>query len=89
MKRDKREKIFDFFDFEIIFAHDIEFFDVIIDVIDANKTNDFIEFVENEKRKIDDINIENAKINETNEINNAIVIEINFSRFACFVRTCS
>ena len=32
-KRDKREKIFDFFDFETIFVHDIDFFDVVIDVI--------------------------------------------------------
>ena len=60
VKRDKREKIFNFFDFEIIFVHDIEFFDVtndvivvINEVINASKTNDFIEIVENEKNEID------------------------------------
>ena len=46
VKRDKREKIFDFFDFETIFVHDIDIFDVVNKV-----TNDVI----------DDTDVENAK----------------------------
>ena len=74
VKRDKREGEIDCFDREIIFAHDIDFFDVLSDVIDffdvitdvvngavdAEKTADFIEIDENEELGVWDDDIDDT-----------------------------
>ena len=77
IKRDKRDDVFDFFDRETTSVHDIDFFDVVNDV-----TNNVVVVV-------DDVIAVDIKDEETDEKTNAIVVEVNFSRFACFVRTCS
>ena len=90
---DKRKNEINCFNRETIFVHDIDFFDVVNNVIDVEKTTNFVEINENDKIEIkdddiddiDNINIKNVDENETSEINEDVVV--NFSNFVCFSRT--
>ena len=103
MKRDKRDDFDVMTNFEIISTHDNRFFDVtfdvineiivvandvINDVIDASKTNDFIDIVENEKNEIDDIDVENAT-NAAKKLKFSIIKneKIFFDFLQCLMRT--
>lgn len=102
--RDRRESIVaDNFDLKTIFAQNINFFNVKINVISKENNIVVVIVAENvEKNKIDDVNKVNNKTNANNNVNienvveneigkvAEIVIEVVIESFlVCFVRTCS
>ena len=103
MKRDKRDDFDVITNFEIISVYDNRFFDVAFDVtneiiviandvinnvINASKTNNFIDIVENEKNEIDDIDVKNVA-NVAKKLKFSIIKnEKNFFDFLqCLIRT--
>ena len=100
VKRGRREGEIDCFDRESISAHDIDFFGVVGDVVDAEKAADSIEVDEGGGEELDawdddtgdtdDIDTEDANEGETDEVNEMInAWEVDFSNFVCFSRTWS
>ena len=84
IRRGKREEIFDFFDFETISTHDIDFFDVVFDVIDvADEMTDEINTktdvekiaIDVDGAVIDAFDAENAEEDETEEVDFSIIKE--------------
>ena len=65
VSRDKREREIDCFDREIIFAHDIDFFDVVNDII-----SDVIDFEE----AVDSIKVDESRELEVDEKNEIVIV---------------
>ena len=79
VNRDKREREIDCFDRDAISAHNIDFFDVVNDVHDVEKTNDSIDFfnvIIDVEKAIDSIEVdENEKLDVCDDDTDDIDVE--------------
>ena len=92
VNRDRREREIDCFDREAIFAYDIGFFGVVGEVVDVEKTADFIEVDESEEFDVwdsvtDDTSVEGVDEDKTNGVSGVNEVAVSFLNFVCFSRT--